>query len=293
MKLLSRMMKKAPSTGPTRVRGSAEDNHQHDFRRNNNAGGLGADKPPIISKEHAREARKASRQDERNIFMKPDIVAERIHPRLAVLHAAQRAAEGRTQNCAHQHERNHECREGEHVKGGSARQIDAGNRQCRTWDAAQSVVAAGEITPGECNAPGDLRQRERNHEKVDATRAQRQQAKGGTQCDAHDKAAGEAGPEIRRHPDGHESGRVGTRREVGRVAQRRQAGIAEQQVEAERENREHQALDQQPGIVRGQPGAGDRDSNARDEAEPPERPPERSLPGVRHVQTAPWAEWRA
>ena len=99
---------------------SAQDHHQHDFGRNDDARSLGADKPPVVSKEDPGEARKAGRQHKRDIFMKPDIVAERIHPRLAVLHAAQRAAKGRTQNCAHQHERNHECRKREFVEGGGA-----------------------------------------------------------------------------------------------------------------------------------------------------------------------------
>ena len=186
---------------------------------------------------------------------RPDIVAQRAHAPRLIARAAQRGAERRGDEHRHERDRDHGDRQREVVERGRAVEADAEGRWAR--QTAQPVVAVGHRHPSIGRAPEDLGERERDHEKAEASRPQRNppERAGDERRPEQRGGRGErvAQAELERHPRGEVRGEP----EPGGVAERGQPAVADQEVQARREGRRDEDLAREVDVVlAGDPGEG-------------------------------------
>ena len=113
-----------------------------------------------------------------------------------------------------------------------------------------AVVAAGQRIPPVGETPHALSERERDHQEIDAGRADREQAEERRQRRAEHNAR--ARPRARNRAQaelvarGQDRGEIRAHAEIGGLAERRQAGVAEQDIQAHHQDGENQrARDEQ------------------------------------------------
>ena len=124
-----------------------------------------------------------------------------------------------------------------------------GQAQVRSRHIRKAVVAAGQRSPAEGNSPHHLRQRQRDHQEVAASRAQRQQTEQRRSKRSEKQSGRQSKPQVPAQSQCEEPGGVCRNAEVSRVSQRGHAGITDQQIEAHREQGEDHHLDDQPEII--------------------------------------------
>jgi hypothetical protein len=99
-----------------------------------------------------------------------------------------------------------------------------------------SVVAVGERVPAVGQTPDALAESERDHQEIDACRANGEQPENSRQRRAEQNSSHDHQPEIISQSElvlGRENrGQIGADREIGRLSERGKAGIAEQKVDA-------------------------------------------------------------
>ena len=125
----------------------------------------------------------------------------------------------------------------EPVVVGGGFQIDA--EQCRPRDAAEAVLAAGDVGPAERYRIQHRRQRQRQQREIHAAPAQDQESEG--EGDGHhDQDAADGGTEKRiRHQIAlDQRRRIGGEAEPGAMAERDQAGMPDQDVQRHAGQRE-------------------------------------------------------
>ena len=107
-----------------------------------------------------------------------------------------------------------------------------------------AVVAAGERIPAIGQTPDALAESERDHQEIDAGRANREQPENSRQRRAEQNSSHDHQPEIISQSElvlGRENRcQIGADREIGRLSERGEAGIAEQNVDAHYQDRKSQ-----------------------------------------------------
>jgi hypothetical protein len=133
-----------------------------------------------------------------------------------------------------------EHREREVIEVAGAGEIDA--EGAGAAQPGQAVIAAGHAGPAIGDAPQNLAESERDHQEAQARGAQRDQAEdGGLRGAGRERRGGRlqvAPVQVQHQP----AADIGGQAEVAGVPERGQAGIADQQVQAEREQRRDQHL---------------------------------------------------
>ena len=133
-----------------------------------------------------------------------------------------------------------------------ARERDAEQRRPR--DPGDAVVAHGHAHPAERESPDHHAEGERDHEEVDAHRADGDEAEyrrdRGSGEDRRQKAHPEGGLAAR----GEDRDRIGGDAEIGGMPERGEARVAEEQIEAHREDGEDEDLGEQGERVGRQEG---------------------------------------
>src|SRR6266480_6256047 len=161
--------------GPRQRAGPAEGDHQQRFHGGDELHVDRADKAVVPGPEHAGESREGARDDERQVLVQPHVVAQCAHARLALANALEGEAEGRARDRAERRPRESRRQQREVEEWDGRRQIPR-QRQRGTRHPGDAVVALGERDPAEGEAPHDHAQGERDHQKVRASRTDRDEA---------------------------------------------------------------------------------------------------------------------
>ena len=206
--------------------------------------------------EGPREPGEDAGDEERHPAVVPDLHAHELGARLIVADRLERLAEGRVHDDPHDGHADHEDREDvevvpvrqelELVAPGPDEPAEQGGR-----GHAEAVAAPGHPEELVGEAPQHLRQRHREDAEEDLGVADTEQPEERGHRPRGQDAAQEKGfhgLELEVFDD--ERHRVGAHAEVRGVAEGQQAGVAQQQVEAERGDRQDQAVGEQHGLVR-------------------------------------------
>ena len=224
----------------------------------------------VVRPQRPRETGEPAGENEGQVLVQPDIIAERAHPPLGFADPLQREPERRADHDEEQGEGDEEDRHAQVMEGERARERKAEER--RTRDPGDAVVAHGQAHPAEGEAPHHHPEGERDHEEIDACRADGDEAEhrrdrgGGEDRRAHARPEGGL---VARGEDGHDVGRDA---EVGGVPERGETGVTEQQIEAHREDGEDEDLGEEGERVGRQEGRqGEEQRRARGERDRPAR----------------------
>ena len=256
-----------PIAGPDDRAGAAEDHHDDRVAGQRPVQDVARHERVLQRVEAAADARDRAGHRERDELEALHRVAGRAHPLLVLADADEDRPERRrdqpTQEPQHQHEA------GGHDVELHVALVERQAEQRRPAEAGQPVGAAGHAAPLDRDRHQELRERHRQHQERDAADANREEA---------DHAAASAAettmpatkpiqpdtPEV--HAEDHH--RVRRRAEERRVTERQQSRVADQEVEAHREDREHQHLGREARRV----AAGQRHEREHDDQrEPRER----------------------
>ena len=216
--------------------------------------------------QHAGEPAEAAGDDEGEIFVQPGIVAQDLHAQLALANAHQAAAERGAHQRVHAQKRNREQAEDQVEERHLVCEVDA---EFGTLPQIDAVVAAGQRVPAVGEPPHALSERERDHQKIDAGGADREQAEQGGKQSAAEHAERYDEPEIVAQAElvacRQDRGHVGADAEIGGLAERGEAGEAEQDVEAHHQDgeRERAGGEQDEEGVRVRDGDRDRGQHRR------------------------------
>ena len=115
--------------------------------------------------QHAGQPAESAGDDEGDIFVQPNIVAEHGHAQLALADSLQAASERRAHQHVHQNHRHDEKAEHEKEERHVVRQVETETRP-RFDD--EAVVAAGDRIPAIGESPDALPERQRDHHEIDA-----------------------------------------------------------------------------------------------------------------------------
>src|SRR6266536_2175998 len=219
---------------------AAERGHQERLDGRHKLDVSGADEAVVIGPQDAGHSREGAGQHEGHVLVKPHVVAQGLHARLAPADALEAQAEGRDDDEAeHRPDRG---RDQERKVEEWQRSAEGERAQLGPRHAGDAVVPLGQRHPPERESPDDHAQRERDHEEVGAARADGDEAEDrrgdGRQRDAGRGAAEKPHLAL----GGEERHHVGGDAEIRRLAERRQARVAQEHVEAHREDAEDERL---------------------------------------------------
>ena len=219
----------------------ADDDHGHELPGEGHGERVGRGEAMVEHEERSRQPGDGRGDDEGDQLVAADRVALEGGALLVLADRHQHPAERRP---------HHPPQKGDHHEAdpGDDRVVDAGPREVhaedgRARDGAEPALPAGERSPAVGDGEEQRRQRERQEREVHAAAAedQRPEEEG---ADAHQGGGKEHGEDepFRHQPPMDQPGGVGAHAEPGAVAERDEAGVAEQEVEAEADERVDHAV---------------------------------------------------
>lgn len=233
---------------------AAEDDHQQHLARVVPGQELGVHHAVARGDEKARQPGQRARDHEGRELVAVDRKARRAHALLVDADAGQRGAEARAAD--QRQEAVGERQRGQHEVELHAAVLHVERADGRPHVHVDAVAAAAERGVVE-HEEGHLREGQRDHDEVDAARAQAERAR-------HQRIAGGAAHGQRQqHGDGAAILAGAQHRGIGadavesRMAQAHEAGHADQQLEAQREDREDHHLDHEVAEIGAQHRAED------------------------------------
>ena len=251
---------------------AAEDGHDHHIGRFRPEHEIGEDAPVENPEQSTREAGKATGDREGGQLIEAHIDPDKSGA-LGVFadrrqHPAKRRA-GQSAQCRHAQRHQHQR---QHVElFGDPHAVEAGERghpaEIGERHVGQSLIAAGQIVPLEADGPDDLGKCQGQHGEVDLGQPHAEKSEaGGKQCrDQPGRWKGE--PERHRHDLHQDAAGIGADAEIGGMPERHQPGRAEQQVQAQREQRVDRDLGAEEGVI-ARPDPGQRQSHEKDDQGP-------------------------
>jgi hypothetical protein len=240
-KLAEQDEEQSPERRAQEVAHAADHGHGDDLARERHVDHVRGDEIAKESKQAARETEKRGRENEPDQLVTPDRIADEGRPLLVLADRHQHAPERRVDEPPDTRAREEYDQGTEQIERAVIVEIDA--EQVWPGDPAQPVLAAGERGPAKHDVENQGGERQGEQREIDAAAAQHEEP---------DDQAGKRGDDDREQDRDDEAAgpdqqlkqrrRVGGEADERAVAKRQQARVAEQQVEAEADQREQDDL---------------------------------------------------